>query len=385
MENLRTEAIVPGVGIAGDGHLRAVVHVWIVVSTMATVGAGLAAWGWLLGPAVGDLTRIGGLSERDFGWSGAVRAPRGVDRRLLSQDELFGGADPGDVLIFGDSFSMPSQSDTDWGAQLAANRGLRVRVVLCQDFALAARWAMTEGLERPRAVIMESAQRLVGSRALGAWQAHGACAAPGPVLPLVLPNISGAHPGTSLVHRRTGFESMDELMSRGVTAIRVRLFGGTQSVLALPLTCDGTGPTFSCRSRCTLLVLEDDVVNQSAKAWKQFGVPPEHAAERVGCALRQLLTVLDGAGVPVLFMIAPDKTWAYEPWITRRMDDPCVDLFTEAHRALGGRVVEIMEPLRSAIGRGEADVYWPDDTHWGPAGAFIAAEAVAMTLEQRKR
>ena len=103
----------------------------------------------------GDLSRIGRLSEAEFGW----RAPPPP----APADALKGvPIDQADVLVVGDSFSMTLY----WQAPLV-QAGLRVATVywgqfgyLCRDFS---QWAAQTGF-KGRVVIVESVERLLDER-----------------------------------------------------------------------------------------------------------------------------------------------------------------------------------------------------------------------------
>ena len=77
-----------------------------------------------LEPNTGDLTRVGGLSERAFGWRG--EKPRfGSELSGYHQDgRPFEGAE---VLVLGDSFSHQAHYGFGWQNWLVAATGLQAR------------------------------------------------------------------------------------------------------------------------------------------------------------------------------------------------------------------------------------------------------------------
>jgi hypothetical protein len=77
--------------------------------------------------------------------------------------------------------------------------------------------------------------------------------------------------------------------------------------------------------------------------------------------------------------MVPDKSWAYAPYL------PAASWQVDAAARLapaGVAMPRVDLALRAAIAAGVADVYLPDDTHWGSAGSRIAARVVARYLGQ---
>ncbi|GAC1358432.1 MAG: hypothetical protein NVSMB34_13320 [Variovorax sp.] len=104
----------------------------------------------------GDLTRIGRLSEREFGWTAP---PPKVDPVYLKGTPV----DQADILVIGDSFSMTFR----WQSALV-KAGYRVSTTywgqyenaLCGDFD---QWVERTGF-KGKLVIIESVERLLGDR-----------------------------------------------------------------------------------------------------------------------------------------------------------------------------------------------------------------------------
>ncbi|WP_399683508.1 hypothetical protein [Xenophilus sp.] len=107
-------------------------------------------------PPYGDLTRLGRVSDTQFGWR---RPPPQVPAELLLGSPI----DQADILVIGDSFSMTHR----WQSVLAKN-GYRVATTfwgqygdeLCADFA---DWLQRGGF-RGKLVILESVERLTADR-----------------------------------------------------------------------------------------------------------------------------------------------------------------------------------------------------------------------------
>ncbi|MBT2325307.1 hypothetical protein J7E62_23535 [Variovorax paradoxus] len=107
-------------------------------------------------PFYGDLTRIGRLSERDFGWT--APAPT-VDPAYLKAVPV----DQADVLVIGDSFSMTyywQSALVKAGYRVATTYWGQYDIVLCADFD---QWLERAGF-KGKLVILESVERLLDER-----------------------------------------------------------------------------------------------------------------------------------------------------------------------------------------------------------------------------
>src|ERR1700712_1255453 len=101
----------------------------------------------------GDLTRIGRLSDAEFGWRAA---PPVVEKQYIKGAPL----DQADVLVLGDSFSMTLR----WQSRLV-KEGYKVATIywgqtgpMCSDFTPWIRHAGFKG----KLVVVESVERLLG-------------------------------------------------------------------------------------------------------------------------------------------------------------------------------------------------------------------------------
>ena len=104
----------------------------------------------------GDLSRLGRISEHDFGWR--IDPPR-VDAALLRGTPI----EQADILVIGDSFSLTRRWQSrlvqeGWG--VASTSWLEVGESLCDDFD---RW-LTDGGFHGKLVIIESVERLGDAR-----------------------------------------------------------------------------------------------------------------------------------------------------------------------------------------------------------------------------
>jgi len=135
----------------GPSTASGAVQLWLsVFGTGVALVAALLLWTLLTPPFRGDLTRLGRLSESEFG---PTQASRPVERALRVSSTL----QEADVLVIGDSFSAPLL----WQSVLV-DRGLHVATIdwltlgpVCSDLGSVLR---TQGF-RGSAVVIESVER----------------------------------------------------------------------------------------------------------------------------------------------------------------------------------------------------------------------------------
>lgn len=322
---------------------------------------------------MGDLARISGASERAFGWRDeAIGFARDHYRRIDAR-ALLGGADPGEILIFGDSFSLHRDGGVSWINTLRERTGLEARFVRIDTFETVLAYLRSDAFRRrtPRAILVQSVERGLADRARALHDPAAPCSAPPPPDPVA----AGVGAPLDLPRRRfeqrRTFEGIDELFSWGALAARLRLTGGGPVLMATLTRRD----LFSHRDANRLLMIEGDVALHLPS---ELGAPAERAAAELRCGLRRLAAAQTAA--PLWLMIAPDKRTVYAPWIADPLPAKALDLFAEARAALGPALIDLQRPLRSAAGAGVRDLYWPNDTHWGAAGHRLAGETAAAAV-----
>jgi hypothetical protein len=336
---------------------------------------GIAAVGvWFLAigrePLTGDLARVGGYGERQFGWNG-------VEERFSSPLAEPGRPD-GDygIVVIGDSFSSrttPDRQTSDgsfWTDFLANDTGLPVGVF---DIA---RVSVDDYLASPgyrhhpaRLVILELAERTLRARLGGT----GECPTPGPPVAVRLdrtaePLVPGAYRRALVPH------SLDVAAGELADSVRKDLLRDvlhldTAWVLRLPLS---RSDLFSSRAAGELLIFADDrgKADWTAGDW-----------DAIRCRLLRDQRAVTGNGATAfLFALVPDKSIAYAaylhpaPWLidaTERLAEPP-----------GLNMPRLDVALRAAIAAGTRDVYLPDDSHWSTAGSRIATKTVLRYLRE---
>lgn len=95
-----------------------------------------------------------------------------------------------------------------------------------------------------------------------------------------------------------------------------------------------------------------------------------------------------GVGLKLVVLLVPHKFTVYQPFlrstvVSTRTVDPYLPRLAEALRNFGLTVIDLSEAFYKAAEAGLATgqpIYWPDDTHWNPRGAALAADVVAEAI-----
>ncbi len=335
------------------------------------VGLVSLSFGLGLEPLSGDLTRLGGYSEREFGWN----RPQ---VRYAQHGTAFGDAYDRyyDVLVLGDSFSTGG-GDGYWQDHLHRLTGLSILTIPHEKVGSFDSMAEAPGFRRspPRVVIVECVERELAS----VFSRPGDADAAGPtpprgrqplrITPTTLPVAAASRPGWSWplqvdfnltrdfvykeLRRRHGHDAENQVVRMGLT--RRDLFSSARSD--------------------ELLVFHHDL---GKRAWQ-----PDLARRIRRAALKvQAAFEADGRTAFVL-MVAPDKLTAYDDFLA----DPAMRGASKLGAITAGAGLhgpDLVGPLRAAIRSGRQDVYLPNDTHWGAAGQHLAGEAVVGHLRDAR-
>jgi hypothetical protein len=343
--------------------------VLLAAAGLAVMSVVLAAALWLE-PLRGDLTRLGGYSENDFGW----RAPQAVFDPPLAvkpyQDKAL------DVVVFGDSFSWQSApmhqtpSGAFWTDHLAAMTGWRVGVAGRPE-----QMAMILASDRfqrqpPLAIVLQ-----VVERELPGLGARASCDDMTRDTPSTLEGIAFSPVGRAPEPwtRQTSGETWEQKLSVASDYIRKALLRtllpwNTSTVLDARLARDDL---FSSSNPGILLYYIDDRAKQNVSSTRML---------QVRCGLRALRSEAArlAPGAAFVLMVAPDKSTAYAEFmpiltrlpnlIERLAEEPTLD------------PVRLDTAFRSAVRSGVRDLYLPNDTHWGTAGARLVAATIRDRL-----
>jgi len=304
------------------------------------------------GQIVGDLTRLGNFSERDFG-SSVNRSEPMVRPEKKSPS----------VIVLGDSFSDHNywQPLVAEAAPSLAMNTIHWRALAYPDCVLG--WIRISKQANPhlRVVVIQSVERNFVFRFgnLMAECTSQKVKSPHKVVEdehTLTARIRGIFPDPvyTLLAVRNGWRSFDVIESSGTVGV-------------VPLSRDDL---FSNRRSNRLLYFKGDEVKLE---WQQAQL--SIAAKN----LRMLQDASDALGVKVLVAIIPDKSTAYRPYMVA---DPfgrfALDVWFELDRA-GVRQLNVKSRISKYVG-GIPDLYLPNDTHFGEGGYRLFAEQVRVGL-----
>jgi hypothetical protein len=347
-------------------------YVAVFVSLIATFAAGLSLFAWSLGPPVGDLTRVAGLSEYRYGWNGVSQGFSQNYFERTSLQELEAGADPGEILVLGDSYSFEQGNNITWTNTLHALTGRSIRLVELRTFKDVAQYFRSPAYAKnpPEVVVIETAERLVYRRSETSLDEAHVCSAILAPEPMVTRPIEVAR---SAETRRKSFADFDEMISWGALAARLKIFLPRKVMIAQM----NTSAHFSSTSASSLLFYFEDVTNHLPSA---FG--SQHSdmlPGRIGCVLANLVAA--GASHSSVYLtVAPDKRTLYEPFLTASLPPKKYDMLEIASAALGPAYIDLYSPLRAQVANQSLDVYWPNDTHWGALGHELVGKTIAKAI-----
>lgn len=293
----------------------------------------------------GDLSRIGRLSDAEFGW----RAPPPP----APTDALKGvPVDQADVLVVGDSFSMTLY----WQAPLV-QAGLRVATVywgqfgyLCRDFS---QWAAQAGF-RGQAVIVESVERLLDER-LRQGDACGAMikAPVAKTTPFIRSFTEVPAPAFNWSAKLTTGLVTYRNTRRAKQADADTLYGKDTQVRLVPEGCR----QFSHRLCDRALFFKEDV-DKGPLTLETFELLKRFTASQ---------------SLPLIWMVIPNKTTVY---VDPQHSKPFVEAFRAA--GYGPDLFAFAQKQRQQV----PDFYFPNDTHISMHGQLALGEL--MLAQVRK-
>ncbi|MEO8296734.1 MAG: hypothetical protein ABI574_02910 [Burkholderiales bacterium] len=318
-------------------------------------------WSWLTPAPYGDLTRIAYLSETEFGWH--EPQPR-IDAGLVRQAPL----SQADVLVVGDSFSAALL----WQSVLTG-RGWRVTTVtwsvvgpLCADLE---HWLRTQGF-KGTSVVLQRVERSV-------------------------PELVRDSEGCSRMRPKGSIKSVPQIHAPGSHAAPLTHAPGFAVNWRAPLE---SGPVTAWHTWRAQHGPASFVIHETERVRVQ-DVPQgcsrfSHRLCRRGLFLADDLdmpAVIDaqvaalpallpapspaGAGLRFVWAVVPNKTTLY-------LQDQRAARLSDAMRAAvvhTGLGVDLFGALRVQRDR-QRDLYFPNDTHFSPAGYLFMGGLIADAL-----
>lgn len=310
-------------------------------------------------PLSGDLTRVGGHLEENFGWNAPQEAFK--KSRFVMADSIADLDRHFDVVVVGDSFSADQQKG--WQNYLVENTGLSViTFYLAHDFKLAD-VVTSEQFKNfpPKILIFESVERVAFQRLHEYAQWDLAEEGGDTEFPL--------HRGKVLVQEFPKKEllrkvevDVERLLSEAANHIEksVYRFIGSDKDKTAVLSL-GQDNLFSSGEPDKLLVLKDDLQ-------KNFS---ESDVTRAVQGLQKARSLVEANGkTRFVFLMFPDKLTAYSPFLA-----PGTTQVSSLFPALAAHypLLRLDQRFQSALRQGVKDLYLPNDTHTGSYGYKTAA------------
>jgi hypothetical protein len=326
---------------------------------------GLASW---LQPVDGDLARLGGYAENEFGY----RTPQAVfDQNLFKVTNDLKDYDKYyDIVVLGDSFSVDQEGRRfGWQNYFINRTGLSMIVFDTRRF-----WPIeiydspTFKKYPPKVFVFETVERYLNERV-----AYFSGMTPPAPAPLSTPSdlFASAAPPHLPMHAQSanqtaGFDPDHVLGHLGAIAQRhLRL---NNQVVEIPLAKKGL---FSSQNDVDLLVYFDELKKQNLNEF-------DFCDLRAGAAVFEKIIESNGFTRFVL-LVAPDKSSTFAPY----MKDASLatpNLMVEMAKDPSLPMPRTDLVLSQAIASGTQDVYLSNDSHWGSIGHKLFADALADYL-----
>ena len=309
----------------------------------------------LIQPVSGDLTRIGGWSENDFGWN----SPQPVVRVVANNQTI---THP-DIVVLGDSFSI---TDNFWQSVISRELDEKVLTFGIDSVGCINNWAHWASDDSgAKTVIIETVERLFVRR----FRSLGDC-------PAVTPVPADMAAGITASRRATWPPTLDLKYLLRTAVNSVRLYAAAGQSLRVGNTVNvAIRPgcaRFSNKLSGRLLYYAGD---DRKKRW---------TADEVRSAVNNVRMLQDEftrAGKQFIFLLVPDKSSVYQHCFVERSPQRIPDA-TQQLILAGVNTPDLMTVFRNDSGKIE-DLYFPDNTHLSERGYLVLAEQVRRLLTKR--
>jgi len=339
----------------------------LILPFLLIIGA-LTIFSLWLEPLSGDLTRMGGYSERNFGWNLSQHRFEKPLFRMLKDTEPFPENEYFDMVILGDSFSIhyplsQTNEGTYWPNYLANMTGMKILAIntTIHSFEDVINSTLFQK-NPPKFFLYETVERLALSRLI----AQKKCAKKTtPYItretnPIYLHTL-GNQPIEYLRPRWNGVQ-LGSVWNYLKKSFLRQTIADKSDVVRLPLY-NLNSKIFSNRHNQEILLL-GPTMNQPIS---------EEQLEAFHCGISMIQGDIEKNNHSrLLLMIAPDKQSVYSTHIQSLSSTHLESLLRVDHPS----IISIFQPLLNSIKNGEVDLYLPNDTHWGHTGHEIAAQAV---------
>lgn len=323
----------------------------------------ILSFGFYVEPITGDLTRVGGWAERDYGWVNILPE--------IPVDDNVKDVRSADILVLGDSFSWANM----WQSVLGRSLSRRVASHNYVQFNCIADWLemlVRGGHVAGKAVIVESLERLFVSRFSEVEDCRGSRSSEA----LAVQPFDVSANREVPTYKRTGRTIPTDvvyLLKVAMNSLLLEMGGGRRSISGLAVNAPlASRDLFSNRRSDRILYYYED---DAESTWSD---------EQIGKAVFSILAIqrrIEAAGGRFLFVLVPNKSSVYARFIVGRPD---VDRYTPIVRRLrdtGVGAVDVLAPF-SEHAEKEADFYLPDDTHVSTKGYRVLGEVIAGEMRK---
>ncbi len=339
----------------------------IPLGSLFTVFIALALW---VQPIEGDLTRVGGFTENDFGWYEPQQQFSSALFKLTGKrkyDRYY------DVVVLGDSFSNASPR-AQWQNYFVHATGLSLITYKIDDIDIESFVSSPAYQDHPpRIVIYESVERSFVGRG-SSWNKGDCRTAPTPAFKGAPLKIRPGNQDLSSHTRNTRTGPLHPNLSSSVHYLK-RLIKKTfnkKSNRAIKIDLN-RNDLFSNRENHHILVYRND--------FKRYQVSKENL-NRAICGLSYIQNTFQKNGKTFFVgLIAPDKLTAYME-VYKNFDRPKIQWLTEIAKHPELNVPRLDVALQKEIARGVRDAYLPNNSHWGSNGHQIVAHTLIKYLTQ---
>ncbi len=348
-------------------------YIAFILSPLLLLALLVLSFGWRLQELKGDMTRVGGYSENDFGWNGLQKK----FTASLAEEGVEGGSY--DIIILGDSFSLRTSPDRQtqyggfWTDFLAQKIDAKIGVFNVEPPKLE-EFLQKETFTRhpPKLVILEYVERQLKNKF---FSIGSECPSTQPELKTKLQlslKTKNLEPVSEKRAAKTGWhdnlpgETIDYLWKNLYRKITNR---DPSTIVKLPIS---KADLFTNLRSSEILLTDGDFLK---KDW----APSDWQA--IDCRLLQIQAAVESNSFThFALIIAPDKSTAYSDFLapSDRMPNSVEKIAQDPKLHL----IRLDLPLKNAIQSGAKDVYLPNDTHWGSAGSVIVADEVLSFLKK---
>jgi SGNH hydrolase-like domain, acetyltransferase AlgX len=310
--------------------------------------------GFFLQPVSGDLTRLGRLAERDFGWN----APQPILEVFpMNRTEV------ADVIVLGDSFSQPNV----WQSIMVQRTKLKLLTfsfLNMREPGCIEQWVKSVPVRYPGAktIIIETTEKSFLDRFnVDINKCRGFSILPYAYIP-----------GKTASERPSGYK---EIMPDPVYALRAAFNSNLQintstrsgDTIIQPLN---RNDLFSNRRADLLLYYKNEL---DKKFWKPLDI--ETALNRIS----SLQGIAAAHKLQFIVNIVPDKSTIYSRFFKIQENFSILSTLQNELRLRNIRVIDLLPTLNANV-ESIKDIYLPNDTHFSTRGYILMGEAVAQEL-----